>query len=64
MTINGYCLSWLLPVSDLDGGILGKEITRDKMDISKLQGLQFQWLQISAFCFISACQQENGGAGQ
>lgn len=64
MTINGYCLSWLLPVSDLDGGILGKEITRDKMDISQLQGLQFQWLQISAFCFIPACQQESGGAGQ
>lgn len=28
------------------------------MDISKLQGLQFQWLQISAFCFISACQKK------
>lgn len=26
MTINGYCLSWLLPVSDLDGGILGKKL--------------------------------------
>lgn len=26
MTINGYCLSWLLPVSDLDQGILGKKL--------------------------------------
>lgn len=26
VTINGYCLSWLLPVSDLDGGILGKKL--------------------------------------
>lgn len=26
MTINGYCLSWLLPVSDLDWGILGKKL--------------------------------------
>lgn len=34
------------------------------MDISKLQGLQFQWLQISAFCFISACQKEHGGAAE
>lgn len=26
VTINGYCLSWLLPVSDLDWGILGKKL--------------------------------------
>lgn len=33
------------------------------MDISKLQGLQFQWLQISAFCFISNGQKEKGEGG-
>lgn len=26
VTVNGYCLSWLLPVSDLDWGILGKKL--------------------------------------
>lgn len=41
-----------------------EEITRDQMGISKLQGLQFQWLHISAFCFISACQKESGGLGR
>lgn len=38
MTVNGYCLSWLLPVSDLDGGILGK----------KLHGIKWGFLNYKA----------------
>ena len=39
MTINGYCLSWLLPVSDLDWGILGK----------KLHGIKWIFLNYKAY---------------
>lgn len=39
VTINGYCLSWLLPVSDLDQGILGK----------KLHGIKWIFLNYKAY---------------